>query len=287
MNPIEHRARPKTLARAPANKIAVPSRVTAQRGAPRSAPSPGTRPTAMVSSALASARRAAALLARGARAPRARRDLRVRFVGHVIVGSALRPRVGPAVVRGRAARVRRLRGPRGGAHVHAHARNPAPARRTEAPEPSTSGASDEFVFVRVGLADRAFDEIGDVKVIAAVAAAGSRLRRDENVCVLSWEGFKRTASDELYHAVWANASGDRRFAAPFAVRSRRDQRERARRSVRRRVRHGEGMDRGVAGDARGAQSAVRDGDLLSEEKYAEVCDAQEREEDAAASRAYP
>ena len=35
------------------------------------------------------------------------------------------------------------------------------------------------------------------------------------------------------------------------------------------------------------QAAVRDGDLLSEDKYAEVCDAQEREEDAAASRAYP
>ena len=45
-----------------------------------------------------------------------------------------------------------------------------PRVRTEAPEPSTSGASDEFVFVRIGLADRAFDEIGDVKAIAAVAA---------------------------------------------------------------------------------------------------------------------
>ena len=41
-----------------------------------------------------------------------------------------------------------------------------PRVRTEAPGPSTSGASDEFVFVRVGLADRAFDEIGDVKAIA-------------------------------------------------------------------------------------------------------------------------
>ena len=35
------------------------------------------------------------------------------------------------------------------------------------------------------------------------------------------------------------------------------------------------------------RAAVRDGVLLSEEKYAEVCDAQERVDDAAASRAYP
>ena len=162
-----------------------------------------------------------------------------------------------------------------------------PRVRTEAPEPSTSGANHEFVFVRVGLADRAFDEIGDVKVIAGVAAVGSRLRRHENICVLSWEGFKRTASDELYHAVWANASGDRDFAVPFPC---------------------EVVDFNVSALAdpysvvcstekgwivevrvtRAAfQAAVHDGVLLSEEKYAEVCDAQEREEDAAASRSYP
>jgi hypothetical protein len=35
------------------------------------------------------------------------------------------------------------------------------------------------------------------------------------------------------------------------------------------------------------RAAVNDGHLLSEKKYAEVCDAQEREQDAAASRAYP
>ena len=35
------------------------------------------------------------------------------------------------------------------------------------------------------------------------------------------------------------------------------------------------------------QAAVHDGVLLPEEKYEEVCDAQEREEDAAASRSYP
>jgi hypothetical protein len=35
------------------------------------------------------------------------------------------------------------------------------------------------------------------------------------------------------------------------------------------------------------RAAVNDGHLLSEKQYAEVCDAQEREQDAAASRAYP
>jgi hypothetical protein len=35
------------------------------------------------------------------------------------------------------------------------------------------------------------------------------------------------------------------------------------------------------------RAAVNDGLLLSEKQYLEVCDAQEREQDAAASRAYP
>jgi glycine cleavage system H lipoate-binding protein len=144
-----------------------------------------------------------------------------------------------------------------------------PRVRTEAPEPSTSGASDEFVFVRIGLADRAFDEIGDVKAIAAVAAAGSRLRRDENVCVLSWEGFKRTASDELYHAVWANASGDRRFAAPFAC----EVVEINASALADPYGVVCGTEKGWIAELRvtraALQSAVRDGDLLSEEKYAE------------------
>ena len=241
----------------------------------------------MVSSALASARRAAALLARGARAPRAPATcafaLSATSSWAVLRVPASAPRSFAGAPRAFAASAD-LAGAPMYTRTHEILR---PRVRTEAPEPSTSGASDEFVFVRVGLADRAFDEIGDVKAIAAVAAAGSRLRRDENVCVLSWEGFKRTASDELYHAVWANASGDRRFAAPFAC---------------------EGVEINasaladpygvVCGTEKGwiaevrvtraaLQAAVRDGDLLSEDKYAEVCDAQEREEDAAASRAYP
>ena len=241
----------------------------------------------MVSSALASARRAAALLARGARAPRA----------PATCASALSATSSWAVLCVPASAPRSFAGaPRAFAASTDFAGAPMytrtheilrPRVRTEAPEPSTSGANHEFVFVRVGLADRAFDEIGDVKVIAGVAAVGSRLRRHENICVLSWEGFKRTASDELYHAVWANASGDRDFAVPFPC---------------------EVVDFNASALAdpysvvcstekgwivevrvtRAAfQAAVHDGVLLPEEKYEEVCDAQEREEDAAASRSYP
>ena len=213
MNPIEHRARPATLARAPANKRAAGSRVTHSAVPPRSAPSPGTRPTAMVSSApcVRPPRRSAPRAQ--ARAPRAPATcasaLSATSSWAVLCVPASAPRSFAGALRAFAASAD-LAGAPMYTRTHEILR---PRVWTEAPEPSTSGASDEFVFVRVGLADRAFDEIGDVKAIAAVAAAGSRLRRDENVCVLSWEGFKRTASDELYHAVWANASGDRRFAA--------------------------------------------------------------------------
>ena len=41
------------------------------------------------------------------------------------------------------------------------------------------------------------------------------IAKHENLLVLRWEGFKRTASDELYHAVWANTEGVRNFRLPF------------------------------------------------------------------------
>ena len=43
------------------------------------------------------------------------------------------------------------------------------------------------------------------------------MKAGENLAHMHWEGFKRTASDELYHAVWANTSGERGISLPFAA----------------------------------------------------------------------
>ena len=241
----------------------------------------------MVSSALTSARRAAALLARGARGARAPATCASAASATSLWATRHVPASAPRSFAG-AARAFAASADLSGEPMYTRTHEILrPRVRTEAPGPSTSGASDEFVFVRVGLADRAFDEIGDVKAIAGVAAAGSRLRRGENFCVLSWEGFKRTASDELYHTVWANASGDRDFAAPFACEVV-DVNASALADAYSVVC---GSEKGWIVEVRvtreALRAAVRDGVLLSEEKYAEVCDAQERVDDAAASRAYP
>jgi len=86
----------------------------------------------------------------------------------------------------------------------------------------------------VGLTEHAFDIIGDVRAVEAVDAEeadGWRRRRHHHhhaaaaaaaagpsstlLARLHWEGFKRTASDELYHASWANVSDVRDVAVPF------------------------------------------------------------------------
>eukprot|EP00959_Pyramimonas_sp_CCMP1952_P241793 5053576-Pyramimonas_sp.AAC.1 len=56
--------------------------------------------------------------------------------------------------------------------------------------------SVDFVSLRVGLTDRTFDLIGDVKGIGEAVSVGDTVNSHENMLLLSWEGFTRTASDE-------------------------------------------------------------------------------------------
>lgn len=67
----------------------------------------------------------------------------------------------------------------------------------------------------IGMAERAFDIIGDVRTIETKRAVGERARAGETLLEITWRGFRRTASDELYHARWANAEGTREIPAPF------------------------------------------------------------------------
>lgn len=46
------------------------------------------------------------------------------------------------------------------------------------------------------------DEFGEPTKITCVAQAGQQLEKGDKLLDIHWEGFQRTASDELYHAVW-------------------------------------------------------------------------------------
>ena len=244
----------------------------------------------MVSSALASARRAAALLARGARAARAPASCASAASATSSRASRHVPASAPRSFAG-APRAFAASADLAGAPMYTHTHEIVrPRALPSAPSaPSTSGEprDDNTMLVRVGLAERAFDEIGDVKAITRLAETGFRLSRGETVCVLKWEGFKRTASDELYHAVWANATGNRDFTMPFTCEILAFN-EKALADPFKVVC---GAEVGWIVECRVTlseiRSAVNEGHLLSEKQYAEVCDAQEREQDAAASRAYP
>ena len=243
----------------------------------------------MVSSALASARRAAALLARGARAARAPASCASAASATSSRASRHVPASAPRSFAG-APRAFAASADLAGAPMYTPTHEIVrPRALPSAPSlTSTSGEPrDAFVLVRVGLADRAFDEIGDVKAITRLAETGKRVSRGETVGVLKWEGFKRTASDELYHAVWANATGDRDFTAPFDC----DVVAFNEKALADPYKVVCGTEKGWIVEVRVTRAeiraAVNDGHLLSEKQYAEVCDAQEREQDAAASRAYP
>jgi glycine cleavage system H lipoate-binding protein len=76
-------------------------------------------------------------------------------------------------------------------------------------------ALDGATTYEIGMAERAFDIIGDVRAIETRRAVGERARAGETLLEITWRGFRRTASDELYHARWANAEGKREIPAPF------------------------------------------------------------------------
>ena len=83
--------------------------------------------------------------------------------------------------------------------------------------PDTSAPPDGSVVMSVGLTSRAFDLIGDVRHVEQTFRHFVDIRRDPGGRApvhAALGGFKRTASDELYHAQWANATGDRPRPCP-------------------------------------------------------------------------
>jgi hypothetical protein len=46
------------------------------------------------------------------------------------------------------------------------------------------------------------DEFGEPGTVVCAAQLGEELKKGDKLLDIHWEGYQRTASDELYHAVW-------------------------------------------------------------------------------------
>ena len=107
------------------------------------------------------------------------------------------------------------------------------------------------------------------------------------MCLLTWEGFTRTASDELYHAVWANSSGVRKFSLPFQSEVIGFNQDAVADPYKVVGPSEKGWIVEVKVSKQVLEHALKNEQIMPENKYKEMCDAEEEEEDAAASRAYP
>jgi len=85
-----------------------------------------------------------------------------------------------------------------------------------APAPEDTHKGDGEVSLRVGFTEAAFEEIGDVVRVRA-ATEKEKLPPHGRLVELHWEGYKRSSSDELYHARWESAEGTASLQLPFAA----------------------------------------------------------------------
>ena len=65
-------------------------------------------------------------------------------------------------------------------------------------------------FTRAGI-----DNIGSIVSARRAVDVGDRVGRGHPLVSLSWEGYSRTAADELYHAVWESTEGVADLQAPI------------------------------------------------------------------------
>ncbi|KAG1662679.1 hypothetical protein FOA52_014605 [Chlamydomonas sp. UWO 241] len=59
--------------------------------------------------------------------------------------------------------------------------------------------------------------MGDPVSISSEHLCGHVVPPGAALAAVQWSGFSRTASDELYHAVWAHSQGSRTVTLPFAA----------------------------------------------------------------------
>jgi hypothetical protein len=69
----------------------------------------------------------------------------------------------------------------------------------------------------MGLTERAFDLIGDVRKLEALVEEGASVGAGQKLMDAHWEGYKRGASDELYHARWSVVADTRGVSLPVTA----------------------------------------------------------------------
>lgn len=152
---------------------------------------------------------------------------------------------------------------------------------------SSTSSTSSTVVLTVGLTERAFDLIGDVRAVADLAPAGASVAASAPLATLEWEGFRRTASDELYHASWANVSGARPLALPFPSDVVEANDAVVGDPYAKMTAGAEGWVAAVEVTTEALREAMRSGAVMGEREYAEMCEREEEEEDANASKSYP
>ena len=70
--------------------------------------------------------------------------------------------------------------------------------------------------VRIGLTDRALDDIGEVEAIENVAAINTHVAAYTDLVRIDWEAMSISDGDELYHTKWANVEGAHTLRSPIA-----------------------------------------------------------------------
>lgn len=81
---------------------------------------------------------------------------------------------------------------------------------------SVVATSTQTTTLDVKLSDAELDAIGDPTSVT-FPSIGEHVPAGRPVASVAWEGFQRSASDELYHAVWANAQGVKCITLPFSA----------------------------------------------------------------------
>ena len=131
----------------------------------------------------------------------------------------------------------------------------------------------------IGMSERAFDVIGDVRKIEARRAVGERARA-ETLLEISWRGCKSNRERRAVSREVGERGGHARDRGAVRLRGERDKRGRGAGSVRESARTGDDADRGGIEREGGAR-------LMDEEAYETFVEAEEMAEADAANESYP
>ena len=68
---------------------------------------------------------------------------------------------------------------------------------------------------KIGFTRAGVEQLGSVSRVDKCLEVGDKVEPGNTLITLSWEGYKRTAADELYHAVWDSIEGTTALRSPI------------------------------------------------------------------------